>query len=256
MDNLEYRAHPAHNWSAVKHALVSSLAYQHAKANPPAQSAAMRFGTDVHTLVLEPEQFAPVVVPAECLTKSGSRSTAKEAAAWFAANPGALTEAEVADVRACAGAVLAHPLAAAELAACNLREVPLFWTDPDTGLECKGKPDAFGGGVLLDLKTYGGQWTPDLLVREVYSRLYHAQLAFYADGLAANGLTVEAVRLVVVQSSAPWDVAVVEIPHEDLVAGQRTYKKALAVVAEYEAFGAVGAFPAKIVATMPKWLEV
>ena len=147
-----YRAHPAHNWSNIKHALVSGMAYQHAVANPVKPTPAMRFGTELHAAVLEPATWQPVTVPGEFLTASGARSTKKEAADWFAANPDALTEAEAQAVRDCAASVRAHHEVDRVLAACPNREQPIFWTDQQTGLECKAKPDAFGR-YLLDVKT-------------------------------------------------------------------------------------------------------
>ena len=252
MTEQEYRAFKACNWSSIKLALTSGLAYQHGLANPVKPTPAMRFGTELHAAVLEPQTWQPVTVPGEFLTASGARSTKKEAADWFAANPDALTEAEVANIRDCASMVRAHPEVDRVLAVCPNREQPIFWTDQQTGLECKAKPDAYGR-YLLDVKTTSCDWTPRGFANEILSRKYHGQLAFYAEGLAANGVHVEQVGIIFVQNSAPWDVALVWLGDDWLQAGAGLVRKALAEVQLCQDIGATGAFPAAVELELPKW---
>lgn len=255
MPEAAYRTAPGVNWSTAKTALVSGKAYAHALANPTKPTPAMRFGTAVHAAVLEPATFAPTVVPAEYVTGSGTLSTAKAAVAWASDHAGELllTEAEAAEIAACASAVTRHPAAAALLADAPNREHAVFWTDSTTGLDCKCKPDAYGTSVLLDLKTYGGVWSADLIVRECVSRRYFGQLAHYAAGLAANGVQVGNLALIVVQNAAPYDVAVMVLDDTCVQHGDREVRDALAVINNLAVFGPEGAFPTAINVTLPRW---
>lgn len=250
-----YRAAPGVNWSTAKYALTSGKAYANALANPVKATPAMRFGTAVHAAVLEPDTFKPTVVPAEYVTNSGTLSTAKAAVAWAAEHAGELllTEAEAAEIATCAAAVTNHPAAAALLAECPNREHSAFWTDAATGLECKCKADAYGTDALIDLKTYGGPWDAQAIIRECVSRRYFGQLCYYAAGLAANGVHVAKLGLVVVQNSAPFDVAVVILDDSCTQHGDREVRDALSVIANAQVFGFEGAFAGVITATLPKW---
>lgn len=250
-----YRSAPGVNWSTAKYALTSGKAYAHAVANPVKPTPAMRFGTAVHAAVLEPDTYAPTVVPAEYVTGSGALSDSKKAREWIDQHPGELllTDTEIVNATIVVVNIAAHPAAAALLAECPNREHAAFWTDAATGLECKAKCDAYGTDTLIDLKTYGGPWDVQAIIRECVSRRYFGQLCYYAAGLAANGVHVAKLGLIVVQNSAPYDVAVLVLDDSCTQHGDREVRDALSVIANAQVFGYEGAFAGVITATLPKW---
>ena len=81
---MNYREHPALNWSKLRAMAQSPLAFK--TQEDVQETEAMRLGTEVHRLLLTPDEPAKriAVVPAEFMTDSGRLSTAKAARAWVA----------------------------------------------------------------------------------------------------------------------------------------------------------------------------
>ena len=57
MTDAEYHAHPALNYSRIKHLRESPLHFRHACDNPKPSSTSMSWGSLVHLLVFEPFMF-------------------------------------------------------------------------------------------------------------------------------------------------------------------------------------------------------
>jgi hypothetical protein len=84
---------------------------------------------------------------------------------------------------------------------------------------------------------------------------YHAQLAWYLDGLRTNGIEVhDTPILVAVQSSPPHDVVTYHLPDHVVQAGRDEYRKLLVKVAECEASGDwPGIAPEELEMVLPEW---
>ena len=99
-----------------------------------------------------------------------------------------------------------HPFAARVLLE-GLSEQSCFWTDKETGLYCKCRPDRVpsgGHGVILDVKTTRDA-TQHGFTRSVASYGYHRQAAFYIDGFnAVSDTTVDAFIFIVVEKEPPY----------------------------------------------------
>jgi hypothetical protein len=77
-DRKEYRAFPAFNQSAAKHILTSPAHYQAYINTPQEETKALRFGTFVHSAVLEPHTLDDLYATApDC-----DRRTKEGKAAW------------------------------------------------------------------------------------------------------------------------------------------------------------------------------
>ena len=96
---------------------------------------------------------------------------------------------------------------------------------------CRGKLDRLveheGKKYVVDYKTCRTTPTRDFFGREVGQRLYHAQLAFYADGVGADGAI-----LVPQETSAPFDSSVYKLSDQVLADGREIYALALTRYAE------------------------
>ena len=139
------------------------------------------------------------------------------------AHPDALilsaTEYEAAS--AMANAVTSHPDASALLARATNREQLIRWTMG--GRACRGTPDAFGDGVLLDLKTTRCA-EPSRFVRDAQWSAYHSQLAFYREGIRLAGLPeVSELYLIAVENKAPHPVVVLELTTRAKSMGHRLW---------------------------------
>jgi len=222
----EYRKIDAVNWSSLKAMAVSPLQYQYERMHPREETRYLRVGIAVHAHILEPHTF---------LDRFRRHEGSRRGKAWDAVRAEAdaagvtvLTEDEWDDAFGAAAAVLANPYAAAYLKS-GLKEASFTWTDPGTGLLCKGRID-HAGSHLVDLKTAAR--IDQRTFAAAAARLgYHSQLAYYADGLAANGIKVDAEPiLIVVQSSMPHDVIVYRIPPHVIEAGRAEYQRLLALL--------------------------
>lgn len=216
---MNYRAHPAVNWSTLKWMRESPLAYHHRLHNPPPDTEALAIGRAVHTLVFEPAQFADEYAVWDGGTRRGK--------AWdeFCADNAdrtILRDEDVAECEAIADAVRKHSLVQRYIDAAGEFEIPLFWTDPATGLECKARPDWIidSERTLIDLKT-----TRSINARRFGAEAarfgYHCQLAHYRAGLQVSREWESARCLIIaVEKTAPYDVAVFEMPFDALEAGK------------------------------------
>ena len=91
----------------------------------------------------------------------------------------------------------------------------------------RGRPDALGDNLIVDLKT-AQDASPEAFARTAANFGYHAQAAYYLDGLRELGECDEdAVFLfVVVEKTAPYGVAVYNLDEEALDAGRTVYQRA------------------------------
>lgn len=227
----DYRALKAVNWSSLKQYSKSPAHYRAYLDNPPEQTPAMFLGSVVHCLILEPDKFEEkyIVAPARRIDR---RTTAgkNEWAAFEAASAGkgiipqdiwgtALNMA--AAVNAC------HARNLVEL--CERHEQAITWTDPVTGLACKGRLDAYSPhtGVVLDIKTTSDA-SPRAFQRTIATYLYHGQAAFYLDGLLANGITAaQHFIFIAVEKEPPYAVASYACGPEMIAAGRRLTRQYL-----------------------------
>lgn len=197
----DYNRIDAVRWSSLKRMSTSPLHYWHGLTTERPDAAHFRIGTAVHTFVLEPDTFTSRVV---CYRDGVRRGKAWEA--FKADNEGRLILSvdEYDRALGAGSAVLAHPAAGQHLAA-GLREATLTWTDDATGLKCKARVDHCGSS-LVDLKTTANL-DGRLFAASAVRLGYLGQLAFYLDGLKANGVAVhDEPLLIAVESSKPHDV--------------------------------------------------
>lgn len=234
------------NWSTLRYMRESPKHYRHYLANPPEDTDARLLGRLVHCMVYEPTtldaryvlepKFHRGMKDATAIDKGyvGGREAAE---AWDAsvANSGADVVRPDLYLRAmgCRDALLGDHVAAPMIRG-GFAEQPITWTDPETGIECRGRVDHVNG-CLSDLKTTRSV-AQRLFARDVASYGYNAQLAYYADGLAANGIMlVEPPCLIAVESEAPHDVVVLELDSDALDAGRAIYRECLRVLSECRA---------------------
>lgn len=259
MPTQQYREWTGVNWSTLKNLLQSPLNYWHSLLVPVTPTPAMEFGTNVHTAILEFAEFnrRRVTIPLEHMTASGGISTAKATKEWRATlDPEAilLTSAQLNTICQIVEMVSNHKPASDWLRRAKHREIGMRWTD-ETGADCKACPDAFGDGLLLDVKTWAprGAFTADAFVRDAIGRHYLGQLGFYAKALAANGHPVSQMGFIVVQSTAPHDVMVLELDVDAVDYAFEEANNALALLVEYSAMERkhVGAEPELVTVSLP-----
>jgi len=227
----DYLALPSVHFSTLRAIDVSPLHYRRAVDHVREDTDALRIGRAVHALVLTPE------VP-DVRVWDGTR----RGKAWVEfrdANAGKtiLTATEHSRAVSMRDAVHRHP-AASSLLSHGDPEVTVEWTDAETGLACRCRVDWMRSGSVVELKTARASH-PRAFSRAFASMMYHAQLAFYADGIAAvtGGLAPLRVDVIAVEKDPPHDVCVYEVPDDVIEAGRRKYTGWLRAVADCTASG-------------------
>lgn len=258
MPEAVYRAVPAISPSGAKHLARSPAHYRAAIDTPAEETAAQRTGRAAHYAVLEPDTFATRCVPAPEISK---RSNAGKAAheEFAAQHPGCtiLTASEYATAEAISAAVRAHPLIPALLAGAEI-ESSLFWTNPETGAACKGRPDALrfygdGGATVLDLKTTLDA-SPGAFARAVLNYGYHVQAAAYLEGLRTLGYEARDFIVIAVEKSPPYCCAIYRMPDAAIELGAKRWREACALFAECTERGEWPGYPADLrELQLPAW---
>lgn len=234
---LDYAARPGMNATAIKAGRLSMLAMHHAIKGPGKQdTAALAWGRVVHAAILEPERVLARIVVWE-----GGRKAGKEWAAFIEAHEGyeIVTADERTDLEATVLSVRRNATAR-RLIEQSAHEVSAFWTDPVIG-QCKARLDGWSekNGVL-EVKTTG-RIEQRAFGRQFFDLGYDLQVGWYAAGaFSYNPPGRDPVRLIAVQSSAPWDCYVVEMPAHVVEDG---YQAAYEIAARYRACQACGVYP-------------
>src|SRR4051794_2334444 len=192
----------------------------------PEERTDFDIGVAAHLAVLEPERQAQKIVVIEAGDyRTNKAREARDAARAEGKVP--LLPYQFDIVRAVAGSIRAHPIAA-EAFRGGEAEVTLLWADAETGIPCKARPDYLPehGRWLVDLKTAASA-NPRSWRDQAYRLGYHARAAWYLDGAAAVlGAIPEEYWFVIVEREAPYLVSVVSFDEEALRWGRVANRKA------------------------------
>ena len=158
------------------------------KAKRPQPTAAMRFGTAVHMLILEGEEKFKrhVACRPDGLNLRTKAGKAEMEAFLQATNidPGMVfSQFDYDDMFWMRDAVMKHPVCA-EILSDGTPEHYFEWQHGPTGAPCKAIADWVGGGCMIDLKTCQDA-SPEGFAKAVYNFKYHLSAQFYLMGDAA-----------------------------------------------------------------------
>lgn len=203
---------------------------------PQEETPALVLGRAIHCYILEGEEE---FLKQFCVAPERDRRT-KEGKATYAmfeqANQGktVITVSDMAKLVDMREAVYQHPFANLVLSE-GVSEQTVIWTDANTGIACKCRPDRIpsnGAGVLVDLKTTtdAGEYG---FTRSITTYGYARQAALYLDGInAASGSNFDAFVFVVLEKEPPYRVEVYELDSDFIQAGRRDYQRLLAIEAQ------------------------
>lgn len=204
--------------------------YKYFKDNPPEQTPAMAFGSAIHKLILEPDTFFDEYAVAPEI----NRRTNDGKAQWekfVSDNAGKtiITADDYNTMKEMETKLKTVSLARSLLYEDGKSEVPVFWTDPETGEKCKAKLDRLDIG--LDGRYYIVDYKSALSAEtfrfnsEIFKLGYHVQSGMYSEGTQiAYNLDYRPVFLFVVQEKKPpYAVNVIEVTDEVADAGNAQY---------------------------------
>ena len=230
----EYHSNPnVVGHSALVSLLQSPKRYRASLLTGRTVTEAMEFGTAFHTRVLEPELFEKTYVVKPKFDRR--KSADKEAeAAWDAQNEGkkTITESGLSDLNGMFESIMEEPHI--EVMVNNsYREKSFFWTDEETGIECRIRPDLLVYDAqtkkiiaVADLKSTQNA-SKERFKKEISDRGYDLQAAFYAD--AVSGILGRAIPffLIPVESVSPFCAASYEVGSLTMEVGRKKYRTAL-----------------------------
>lgn len=246
LPEADYHGRPELSCSRAKLLVPPSTPrkFKHALSKPEEHKRHFDIGKAVHAKVLGTPLDVVVVekigrdkqpAPADDYT---TKSAQDHRDAIYAQGKTPLLWHEVEAVDAMAEAVLANPDARTIMEFPSLPEVSAFWTDPETGVECRGRfdwlPEVTEGRrlIITDLKTTTSAWPADF-VRSGAGFLYDMQAAWYCDAARVLELDPDpAFLFVAVEKAEPYDVAVIQLPDEAMTRGRALMDRTRRIYAE------------------------
>lgn len=207
-----------------------------------------RIGRAAHMFLLEPSKFreAYIIQPDFGAMQSPKNRASRDA--WRKGLPAGsvvVTDDELYILVGIIEAVLEHPIAS-KMLENGKPECTIHWTDRDTGVMCKARPDYVvndpdGNLHLIDFKTTK-DIRPGLFSMDVLKHGYNVQLAFYHDGLTeALMRQPSTISIIPTEKKEPYETAVYPLSDRFFEEGQLDYKHALAL---YKKCMTVGKWPA------------
>lgn len=250
MSVMRYEDIDAVNWSTLRYMKQSPLHYKHAVDNPREDTTRFGIGRAIHTAILQPERLT-----LDYVVFDGARRAGKAWDAFEAENAGKtiLKRDEMAAVEAIAKRVSDDPMMREwinhDLA---LIERPITWTDPTTGIECKGRPDAVHSAIV-DVKSTST--IDERKVRATAASLgYFAQLAFYRRGYRTLTKLQLPCAVLAVEVEPPYDCGVFVVEEDSLRVADEEITRLLMRVAECRKSGMwPGRYQTAQTLALPNW---
>ena len=226
LPNEQYHAGEGISSSVVKAMGKSPAFCWHNNINPDRTrdtSPNLIFGTQMHTMALEPELFWDENIMAPTVDKRTKAGKAEWQAFYDSQNGKvAVTPKDWDILSGMHDALYAHPAASDILLDTTLEvETSGYWEDPDTGLLCKYRPDARNNQMVIDYKTavdasYEG------FSRAMGNFGYHNSAAWYLEGeMHCRGIEHERFIFIVQEKVEPYQVAVYWIDPLSIELGRR-----------------------------------
>lgn len=191
---------------------------------------AMDFGTMVHKLLLEPEDFKAKYAVAPKVDRR--KKEGKELwTAFMEENPGKeiITKDDYDKAKYMLDGFIAND-AAVNLVACGQYEVAMFWTDVETGLKMKAKVDSidFEKHRLGDLKTTLS-CADRSLITTIKKYNYAFQQAAYSDGYEALKSVYPQFEFIFVDKCNPSTTRLIKLSESVVAKAQQDYNRAIEI---------------------------
>ena len=187
----EMRKSPLHYWHLIHD-------------TPKEDTAAMKFGRAIHAYLLDPVEFSErYAVAPEC-----DRRTKEGKAIWAELMESGKEVISAADMEAIQRMEVEFEPVRKKWLTDVQTELPLTWTDDETGVECKGRLDALSSEWIIDYKTTTDAST-NAFTREAIRYGYDLQAAMYMDAAKANGYTPKGFIFIAQEKNAPYLINVI-----------------------------------------------
>lgn len=203
------------------------------KVFPSKESSDLDVGTVAHAAILDEDGVEGIcrVIPREALNDQGHR----KGAAWRQwsednADFIQLKQDELDPILHMVRNVFGNPAAEKILVGDGQNEFTILWTDEETGLQLRCRPDRIAdlplGIVLADVKTTRAT-TPREFANDAVKFGYHRQAAWYIDGAIAFGFDPKAFIFIVVNKTPAHECEVYSLAWRAIEQGRAENRAAL-----------------------------
>jgi hypothetical protein len=188
---------------------------------------ALSFGNAFHTYVLEKDQFGKRYMVAE--KHNRTTTVGKKAHAemlQLKGNKQLLCSETFEEIKLMNAQIDSSPTGSGLIAGA-LYEKSLFWTDKDTGLLCKVRPDIWHKNMVVDLKTCCDA-SPREFKRSVFSYGYYMQAAMIHEALyALYDINMMDFIFLAIEKDPPYAVAIYQLDELTIQRGVEDFKETL-----------------------------
>ena len=259
ISNAEYRQREGISSSELKKIMKSPLHYKHWKENPQEDTPALLFGRAAHKYVLETyDFFTEFAVAPNCdrRTKEGKETWAK----FLEESEGkdVITEEQFKQIEDMRIAMLATPFVSKLIN--GEHEVSYFWTDEDTGLKCKCRPDSINHKlkIICDYKTADNAET-QAFMRKSIDLGYDLQAYMYQQGIKENIGEDYLFVFIAQEKKPPYAVNILQADDNFMTSGRQIFREMLNVYKECSEsgtwYGYLGSDNQINSLGVPKWVE-
>jgi len=246
VSNRAYHADPALGSTSLKTLATKTPAHYKHNQEHPKSSDAFNLGTAAHSLILEDDVSAFVVVDAaNWLTKDAKAAKSEALAGGLVP----LLTKEFEQVKAMRDSVMRHEYAK-QLFAGHKAEQSVFWEEDGLTLKCR--PDAWQPGMLIDLKT-ARDANPNEFGKTAHEYGYHQSAAHYIDGVKEATGEELPFHFVLVEKTEPYLVSVVELDVEAVNLGRQLNDRAKRIYRECAESGNWPGYPSGELVSLPMW---
>ncbi|MDP7706831.1 PD-(D/E)XK nuclease-like domain-containing protein [Mycobacterium sp. TY815] len=247
---------------------TSPAEFRYQMDHAPRPKKVYDYGSVCHALVLgEGVQFEVLDPAVVGLTADGKQSQKPTATTmWKQADAQARVAGKVPiakwdmdQAELMAAEVCKHPLASALLAE-GYAELSGWWTDQETGVRCRLRPDYLPidkprrRPLIVDYKTTDDA-NPEKFAKSMRDYGYHCQGDWYLDGFfVITGIDADFV-LIAQSKKAPYSVSVHYIDPEDMVRAQGQNRRARRLYAQCRETGRWPGYEELNILSLPTWLR-
>lgn len=256
----DYLSYPAIGSSSVRtlvhrtpaHYLFESL--QGPQESTPAQA----FGTAIHQAILEPKLFKENMIVQPTFEGTGSRAARDQ---WHIQNHGKtiLKQEQLDQIDGILKAISKHSLAS-KLVSDGYSEESFFWTDPESGIQCKARPDFIREGhIIVDVKTTLDA-KPSSFLADIARYGYHIQAAMYLDAVSTVLDKIHDTFIIIaIEKEAPHGINCYQFKATDysIRAAQQHYWTALKMLKECQKTDIYPSYSESLIPVeLPSWAMV
>ena len=183
------------------------------------ETPAMRFGTAVHSAILEPAKFNALYDKTELRRNTKAYKELDDSKLW-------LSSSEWSSIEGIKRSIYRNTAGSDELAKCSHFEQEVKGVI--NGIDFRGFVDAMSQDTIIDLKTTQDA-SPDGFAKSVYNFNYHLQASIYLELTGAKKFYI-----IAVESQSPYSCALYELSQDALDSGRAMLEKGIALFKDWD----------------------